>query len=267
MRRILLTAFIFLIAITAFAQHRDESQMLFIPGQNKHAKAHAEHIKHGDAITTLPDSAKLQQSALADEDDVTDSPLLADSDTELQEGIEMLRRGEYTEALKFFGEASRHGNHEAQYRIGLMYRDGTGVSKKPEEAAYWFRKAASNGHAEAQYQIALCFAEGKGVLRDSRVAAEWMWRAAEQGHPQAAYKVGWLYYKGDIMQKNLRKAAKYMTIAANADIPGAKENLQEIETQLSKEKAKNKTTATKSSTKNKNKNKNKKASGKKSKRR
>lgn len=240
MKKFLLLFLISLFTFSSHAQHRDESQMLFKPGHQAHVKSHASHVAAKDSATLAADSIRISPEAIrtseAAEDFVAENmeETLSESDRYLQAGISMLQRGDYIAALKNFGEASRRGNHEAQYRIGLMYRDGTGVEKKAEEAAYWFRKAASNGHAEAQYQIGLCFEEGRGVLQDSRVAAEWMWRAAEQGQPEAAYKVGRMYAIGNIMDKNPRKAAGYMKIAADAGIPGARENLEEIQWQLPK---------------------------------
>lgn len=227
----LITLLLSLIAILAipfasFAQHRDESQMLRKPGTPAaHAKVHAQEAKNRQTQMPL-DSIKVSEAAKATAD--ADEP----ADNYLQAGIRMLQRGDCVAALKNFGEASRQGNHEAQYRIGLMYRDGTGIAADPAEAAYWFRKAGSNGHAEAQYEIALCFMNGKGVLQDTRVAAEWLWRAAEQGHPMASLLVARMYRDGVGMQKDLRRAAKYMSQAADAGIVEAKEELIEINRQL-----------------------------------
>lgn len=224
------------------AQHRDESQMLRKPGTPAaHARAHSAATKSGQKVLSA-DSIKASAAAR----DIDESG--ENSDNYLQAGIRMLQRGDYVAALKDFGEASRQGNHEAQYRIGLLYRDGTGLDADDTEAAYWFRKAGSNGHAEAQYEIALCFMNGKGVLQDTRVAAEWLWRAAEQGHPMASLLVARMYRDGVGMKKDLRRAAKYMSQAADAGIPEAKEELGAINSQLPP-KSSAKSTSSKSTTK------------------
>jgi len=42
------------------------------------------------------------------------------------------------------------GNAEAQYRLGLMYRDGRGVKQSNAKARNYFRQAAEQGHADAK---------------------------------------------------------------------------------------------------------------------
>lgn len=41
------------------------------------------------------------------------------------------------------------GNAEAQYRLGLMYRNGQGVEASEKRAMVYFRQAAEQGHADA----------------------------------------------------------------------------------------------------------------------
>lgn len=47
------------------------------------------------------------------------------------------------------------GNAEAQYRLGLMYRDGRGVKKSASKARSYFRQAAEQGHTDAKALLAL----------------------------------------------------------------------------------------------------------------
>ncbi|NVJ99203.1 MAG: SEL1-like repeat protein [Alphaproteobacteria bacterium] len=42
------------------------------------------------------------------------------------------------------------GNAEAQYRLGLMYRDGRGVRQNEKKARSYFARAAEQGHADAE---------------------------------------------------------------------------------------------------------------------
>jgi TPR repeat protein len=45
-------------------------------------------------------------------------------------------------------------NAEAQYYLGLCYREGIGIEKNEEEAVKWFRKAAEQDHYDAQKELA-----------------------------------------------------------------------------------------------------------------
>jgi TPR repeat protein len=57
----------------------------------------------------------------------------------------------YKEAIKWFLEASDLSN--AQYNIGIMYRDGLAFPQNSDKALVWLTKAASQGHTDAQKAI------------------------------------------------------------------------------------------------------------------
>ena len=46
-------------------------------------------------------------------------------------------------------KAAEKGDAEAQYRLGRMYDDGTGVGQSSAMAARWYRKAAEQGQKTA----------------------------------------------------------------------------------------------------------------------
>ena len=49
--------------------------------------------------------------------------------------------------------AAEQGLPSAQYRVGLMYAKGHGVSQSNEKAANWFFKAMKQGHPKAKIQL------------------------------------------------------------------------------------------------------------------
>ena len=49
------------------------------------------------------------------------------------------------EAIKWYRKAADHGFAEAQYNIGVMYANGTGVPENDALAVKWYRKAAEQG--------------------------------------------------------------------------------------------------------------------------
>jgi TPR repeat protein len=54
------------------------------------------------------------------------------------------------------------GNATAQYNLGLLYQNGSGVPRDLRKASHWFRKAAEKGEpgAEAQLQEVLKALQG-----------------------------------------------------------------------------------------------------------
>ena len=59
-----------------------------------------------------------------------------------------------------------------------------------ESAAAWYRQAADQGHAEAQFRLGLLYRNGRGVPQVRIVAAMWLRRASDQGHAEAASQLG-----------------------------------------------------------------------------
>jgi len=67
-----------------------------------------------------------------------------------QEGYQAANKGAYEVAFKEFKAAAEKGDARSQYSLAVMYNDGIGVKKNPEEATNWFRKAAAQGHPLAK---------------------------------------------------------------------------------------------------------------------
>ncbi len=58
------------------------------------------------------------------------------------------------EALKWLRMAAHQGDADAQYNLGVMYRDGRGVAVSPERALEWFSEAAARGDTMSSAVIA-----------------------------------------------------------------------------------------------------------------
>ena len=82
--------------------------------------------------------------------------------------------------------AAQAGDAEAQYNLGVMYANGTGVIKDAAEAVRWFRLAADQGLAEAQLILGLMYFEGRGVPRDIVTAHMWLNIASADGSEYVA---------------------------------------------------------------------------------
>ena len=69
----------------------------------------------------------------------------------------------YATTLSRLRKAGEQGDAEAQYELGVMYREGQGVAKNEVEAAYWLRKAAGRGIAKAEDSLAAIEIHGPGT--------------------------------------------------------------------------------------------------------
>src|SRR5271165_2127439 len=111
-------------------------------------------------------------------------PALAD----LAVGKQALQNGDYATALKEFLPLAEQGDAEAQYNLGVMYRDGDGVPQDDKEAVRWFRLAAEQGLANGQFNLGYMYGTGHGVPQDDKEAVRWCRLAAEAGGPSFHFK-------------------------------------------------------------------------------
>ena len=68
---------------------------------------------------------------------------------------------------------SEKGVPRAQYELGSMYHDGTGVTKDLKESFKWTRKAAEQNHLQAQYELGFMYEYGEGAEEDFVMAYVW----------------------------------------------------------------------------------------------
>ena len=116
-------------------------------------------------------------------------------------------------------------NAIALYNLGVMYRNGEGVSRDDAEAAKWFRMAAEQGNPDAQVNLGLMYRYGEGVQRSVSEAVEWYRKAAEQGNADGQLFLGLMYDEGAGVPRNLDEALKWYRMSANQGNSSAQFNI------------------------------------------
>ena len=101
------------------------------------------------------------------------------------------------------------GDAEAQFRLGLCYKDGQGVERDPERGIELLKKSAQQGYGAALLVLGCCYEKGDGVERDDAEAVWWYILAAEQGDAEAQYRLGQCYEQGRGVERSLKTAKKY----------------------------------------------------------
>ena len=61
---------------------------------------------------------------------------------DLNKGLKAAQSGDFATALKEWKPLAEQGDAVAQYNLGLMYKNGWGVTQDYAEAVKWYRKAA-----------------------------------------------------------------------------------------------------------------------------
>ena len=122
---------------------------------------------------------------------------------------------DFTEAARLYRLAAAQGHAAAQFNLGGMCKDGTGVPQDFTEAARLYRLAAAQGHAGGQYNLGAMHHNGTGVPQDYTEAARWTRLAADQGHAQAQSNLGRMHYYGSGVPQDHTEAARLFTLACD----------------------------------------------------
>ncbi|MES1981462.1 MAG: tetratricopeptide repeat protein [Pseudomonadota bacterium] len=102
-----------------------------------------------------------------------------------QQGIDAYAKSNYAVALEKFKPLAERGIAQAQFNLGVMYRQGQGVPQDDKTAVMWWTKAAEQGHVEAQDNLGLRYGRGQGVAQDWVQAYKWFSLAAAAGNETA----------------------------------------------------------------------------------
>ena len=121
---------------------------------------------------------------------------------------------DYSEAVKWYKKAAEQGHASAQCNLGYCYDKGLGVIEDKIEAVEWYKKAAEQGNASAQINLGVCYKCGKGIAKDEKEAVKWYRKAADQGHANAQFKLASCYKEGKGVLKNDNEAIKWYIKAA-----------------------------------------------------
>lgn len=113
-------------------------------------------------------------------------------------------------AAQLFKSAAARGNGEAQYYLGLLYGNGTGVDADPQEAFTWLLAAAENGHVAGQFELSRAYARGVGVAENAAAALRWMEAAATEGHAEAQFYLAYALDQGQGVTQNRGAALNWL---------------------------------------------------------
>jgi TPR repeat protein len=133
------------------------------------------------------------------------------------------------DALRLFEQAARAGDTDAAFQLGEMLRVGTigvvNVTPQPAAAAPWYRIAAGQKHARAALALGLLYKNGDGVTRDDAQAAHWLEGASEAGNPHAMFLLSYIYREGRGVTQDNIKARHLLEESAEHEYPPAIQEL------------------------------------------
>ncbi|MDH3335778.1 MAG: sel1 repeat family protein [Rhodospirillaceae bacterium] len=132
------------------------------------------------------------------------SPALS---ADYQEGLKMVRAGQWMAALEEFKPLANEGHAASQFSIGLIYQLGRGVKKDQDMARQMYIKAAKQGYWPAYNNLAKMFLDGDGIPQSNATAFKLFEKAAEN-HAQAKNNLARMYENGWGVEKNINTAIR-----------------------------------------------------------
>ena len=139
----------------------------------------------------------------------------------VKEALDAYKRGDFAEAIKRFTAEADGGDKDAQFALGRIYQEGSGVAQSIPTAEGFYRKAAEQGHANAQSNLAVILLN----TQRSEEGITWLRKAAKGGAARAMVLLGNLALTGTGMTKNPEEAKKWLEEAAEQGDPEAYESL------------------------------------------
>ena len=132
-----------------------------------------------------------------------------------EEAVSAIRQGDYATAREELMPLAEEGNIDAQYLLGVMYKNGEGGDEDFVEAVRWLYAAAEQGSVGAQYNIGIMYSKGMGVIQDEVQAAHWFHKAADRGDSRAQNNLGLLYQMGRGVPQDYVTAHLWFNVAAS----------------------------------------------------
>ena len=96
------------------------------------------------------------------------------------------------ELVKAWKIAAEQGDANAQYKLGLCYKQGFGVNQNASESVKWWKLAVEQNNSDAMYKLALCYKYGKGIYQSENESIKLLERSALLGNRDAKRALRWI---------------------------------------------------------------------------
>ncbi|MDH5187963.1 MAG: sel1 repeat family protein [Rhodospirillaceae bacterium] len=119
-----------------------------------------------------------------------------------QEGLKMVRAGQWEAALNEFKPLADSGHAPSQFSIGLIYQLGRGVKKDADMARKMYVMSAKQGFWPAYNNLAKMFLDGDGIPQSNATAFK-LFEKASENHAQAKNNLARMYENGWGVDKDM----------------------------------------------------------------
>ena len=142
-----------------------------------------------------------------------------------EDASRLYQKGSFKEAFKGFEALAKKGNPNAQYNLGMMYYNGTGVTQNKIMAFVWLELASNNGNKVAQNKLGSMYEKGevKGTKDQLKAVNEYL-KASLQNYNVAQLNLA-MKYNDSLKEENQKIAFFWYQKSANNGNTAAMNNL------------------------------------------
>jgi TPR repeat protein len=124
-----------------------------------------------------------------------------DPEAQCNLAVMLQSEGDIEQAAVWYRRAAQQGIALAQFNLGVLLQNGTGVDKNLVEAVKWYEQAAIQGYLNAIYNLAFMRENGYGCTRDLSAALHLYESAANQKEPDSQCKLALLLLNEDMQAR------------------------------------------------------------------
>ncbi|MEQ8964920.1 MAG: SPOR domain-containing protein [Azospirillaceae bacterium] len=135
---------------------------------------------------------------------------------DFEDGVAAYQVGDFARALEIWRPLAEAGDAAAQFNLGIMYRQGEGVSRDYAAARRWFASAARRGNGLAMFNLGLMAGSGQGQETDLVEARRWMLLAGAASEPDSRLASD-ATYLGDLLREQLDEPERARSVRRARD--------------------------------------------------
>ncbi len=115
-------------------------------------------------------------------------------------------------------EKAKSGNSDEMYKLGHAYEEGLyGLEIDYIKAIHWYQKAIKAGSSDAVNAMGLMYKNGNGVSKDIKKAEEFFLQAVEKNNYDAYYNLAALYITNESQYPSyINKAKRLLNLASDS---------------------------------------------------
>jgi len=167
---------------------------------------------------------------------VSDDHKLSDSDILFKKAYEFFKSKKYNEAFPIFEKLANNSEHDAQYNLAYLLKEGKGITKKYSESLYWafLSKLGNIEKADDLVSELVDLVPEKTVETVREEVKNYLINSIESGSQTSIMHLG-KFFLEVVEEKEYSSAYKWFTIGAALGLENADEMRDNVEEELSPE--------------------------------